>query len=245
MSSTLDRFSTRSASVQQVNLANLRASTAISSSAQRGNIPRPASAAGMRSSLSSQKTSLVNSANQRATSGRRIRGLLDMETNRNIPTPTPARNVDQRLLDINPAGASIFFVTRACKKNWNFPPRKSKFKFYPLQSRSESKAFWLVVLSLLLFSQGPKYFVFYLFGRSFLFFTWTLWNNISFVRQKKRSLTLLEIAPRRICTWKAKTYFAFLLLNILFPCVIHGYPKSTKFVKIFDKFGVLTLALTC
>lgn len=117
MSSTLDRFSTRSASVQQVNLANLRASTAISSSAQRGNIPRPASAAGMRSSLSSQKTSLVNSANQRATSGRRIRGLLDMETNRNIPTPTPARNVDQRLLDINPAGASIFFVTRACKKN--------------------------------------------------------------------------------------------------------------------------------
>ncbi|XP_033224044.1 rho GTPase-activating protein 100F [Belonocnema kinseyi] len=104
ISSTLDRLSTRSASAQQVNLANLRASTAISSSSHRtaGN-PRPSSvASNVRSSLS-QKPSLSSSVSQRATSVRRIRNLLDLESARSIPTPTPARTQDQRLLDINPA----------------------------------------------------------------------------------------------------------------------------------------------
>ncbi|XP_015592385.1 rho GTPase-activating protein 100F isoform X3 [Cephus cinctus] len=105
LSSTLDRLSTRSASAQQVNLANLRASTAISSSCHRtASNPRPASvASNARSSLASQKASLSSSASQRATSVRRIRNLLDLESTRNIPTPTPTRTQDQRLLDINPA----------------------------------------------------------------------------------------------------------------------------------------------
>ncbi|KAK2582799.1 hypothetical protein KPH14_005059 [Odynerus spinipes] len=105
LSSTLDRLSTRSASAQQVNLANLRASTAISSSCHRGAAnPRPASVAtSARSSLTSQKPSLGSSASQRATSVRRIRNLLDLESTRSIPTPTPTRTQDQRLLDINPA----------------------------------------------------------------------------------------------------------------------------------------------
>ncbi|XP_043288661.1 rho GTPase-activating protein 100F isoform X3 [Venturia canescens] len=106
LSSTLDRLSTRSASAQQVNLANLRASTAISSSSHR-TAPggqRPASvASSARASLASQKASLTSSASQRATSVRRIRNLLDLESTRNIPTPTPTRTQDQRLLDINPA----------------------------------------------------------------------------------------------------------------------------------------------
>ncbi|XP_012256075.2 rho GTPase-activating protein 100F isoform X4 [Athalia rosae] len=105
MSSTLDRLSTRSASAQQVNLANLRASTAISSSCHRTSTnPRPASvASNTRSSLSNPKTALSNSASQRASSVRRIRNLLDLESTRNIPNPTPTRTQDQRLLDINPA----------------------------------------------------------------------------------------------------------------------------------------------
>lgn len=111
MSSTLDRLSTRSASAQQVNLANLRASTAISSTSHRtaaGN-PRPSSvASNVRSSLS-QKPSLSSTVSQRATSVRRIRNLLDLESTRSIPTPTPARTQDQRLLDINPAGGNFFF----------------------------------------------------------------------------------------------------------------------------------------
>lgn len=109
LSSTLDRLSTRSASAQQVNLANLRASTAISSSSHRTSAggQRPASvASSARSSLASQKASLTSSASQRATSVRRIRNLLDLESTRNIPTPTPTRTQDQRLLDINPAGMS-------------------------------------------------------------------------------------------------------------------------------------------
>ncbi|XP_046145306.1 rho GTPase-activating protein 100F isoform X2 [Osmia bicornis bicornis] len=105
LSSTLDRLSTRSASAQQVNLANLRASTAISSTCHRGTTnPRPASvASSARTSLTSQKPSLSSSATQRATSVRRIRNLLDLESTRSIPTPTPTRTQDQRLLDINPA----------------------------------------------------------------------------------------------------------------------------------------------
>ncbi|XP_015433562.1 PREDICTED: rho GTPase-activating protein 100F [Dufourea novaeangliae] len=105
LSSTLDRLSTRSASAQQVNLANLRASTAISSTCHRGTInPRPASvASSARTSLTSQKPSLSSSTAQRATSVRRIRNLLDLESTRSIPTPTPTRTQDQRLLDINPA----------------------------------------------------------------------------------------------------------------------------------------------
>ncbi|XP_076235895.1 rho GTPase activating protein at 100F isoform X2 [Calliopsis andreniformis] len=105
LSSTLDRLSTRSASAQQVNLANLRASTAISSTCHRGATnPRPASvASSARTSLTSQKPSLSSSTTQRATSVRRIRNLLDLESTRSIPTPTPTRTQDQRLLDINPA----------------------------------------------------------------------------------------------------------------------------------------------
>ncbi|XP_017791142.1 PREDICTED: rho GTPase-activating protein 100F [Habropoda laboriosa] len=105
LSSTLDRLSTRSASAQQVNLANLRASTAISSTCHRGTAnPRPASvASSARTSLTSQKPTLSSSTTQRATSVRRIRNLLDLESTRNIPTPTPTRTQDQRLLDINPA----------------------------------------------------------------------------------------------------------------------------------------------
>ncbi|XP_029660769.1 rho GTPase-activating protein 100F [Formica exsecta] len=105
LSSTLDRLSTRSASAQQVNLANLRASTAISSTCHRGTTnPRPASvASSARSSLVTQKPSLTSSASQRATSVRRIRNLLDLESTRSIPTPTPTRTQGQILLDINPA----------------------------------------------------------------------------------------------------------------------------------------------
>ncbi|XP_076684508.1 rho GTPase-activating protein 100F-like isoform X3 [Andrena cerasifolii] len=105
LSSTLDRLSTRSASAQQVNLANLRASTAISSTCHRGATnPRPASvASNARTSLTSQKPSLSSSTTQRGTSVRRIRNLLDLESTRSIPTPTPTRTQDQRLLDINPA----------------------------------------------------------------------------------------------------------------------------------------------
>ncbi|CAK9826858.1 Rho GTPase-activating protein 100F, partial [Anthophora retusa] len=105
LSSTLDRLSTRSASAQQVNLANLRASTAISSTCHRGTAnPRPASvASSARTSLTSQKPTLSSSTTQRATSVRRIRNLLDLESTRSIPTPTPTRTQDQRLLDINPA----------------------------------------------------------------------------------------------------------------------------------------------
>ncbi|XP_031776723.1 rho GTPase-activating protein 100F isoform X6 [Nasonia vitripennis] len=109
MASTLDRLSTRSASAQQVNLANLRASTAISSSSHRaaaGN-PRPSSvASNVRSSLAGQKAGGLGgaAANQRASNVRRMRNILDLESSRgSIPTPTPARNIDQRLLDINPA----------------------------------------------------------------------------------------------------------------------------------------------
>ncbi|XP_071555180.1 rho GTPase-activating protein 100F isoform X4 [Temnothorax nylanderi] len=93
LSTTLDRLSTRSASAQQVNLANLRASTAISSTCHRGTTnPRPASvASSARSSLAAQKASLTSSASQRATSARRIRNLLDLESTRSIPTPTPTR----------------------------------------------------------------------------------------------------------------------------------------------------------
>ncbi|XP_076300595.1 rho GTPase activating protein at 100F isoform X4 [Lasioglossum baleicum] len=105
LSSTLDRLSTRSASAQQVNLANLRASTAISSTCHRGATnPRPASvASSARTSLTNQKPSLSSSTAQRATSVRRIRNILDLESTRSIPTPTPTRTQDQRLLDINPA----------------------------------------------------------------------------------------------------------------------------------------------
>ncbi|TGZ36946.1 Uncharacterized protein DBV15_10247 [Temnothorax longispinosus] len=105
LSTTLDRLSTRSASAQQVNLANLRASTAISSTCHRGTTnPRPASvASSARSSLAAQKASLTSSASQRATSVRRIRNLLDLESTRSIPTPTPTRTQGQILLDINPA----------------------------------------------------------------------------------------------------------------------------------------------
>ncbi|XP_033327423.2 rho GTPase activating protein at 100F isoform X6 [Megalopta genalis] len=105
LSSTLDRLSTRSASAQQVNLANLRASTAISSTCHRGATnPRPASvASSARTSLTNQKPSLSSSTAQRATSIRRIRNPLDLESTRSIPTPTPTRTQDQRLLDINPA----------------------------------------------------------------------------------------------------------------------------------------------
>ncbi|CAL1682157.1 unnamed protein product [Lasius platythorax] len=105
LSSTLDRLSTRSASAQQVNLANLRASTAISSTCHRGTTnPRPASvASSARSSLVAQKPSLTSSVSQRATSVRRIRNLLDLESTRSIPTPTPTRTQGQILLDINPA----------------------------------------------------------------------------------------------------------------------------------------------
>ncbi|XP_071555178.1 rho GTPase-activating protein 100F isoform X2 [Temnothorax nylanderi] len=105
LSTTLDRLSTRSASAQQVNLANLRASTAISSTCHRGTTnPRPASvASSARSSLAAQKASLTSSASQRATSARRIRNLLDLESTRSIPTPTPTRTQGQILLDINPA----------------------------------------------------------------------------------------------------------------------------------------------
>lgn len=106
LSTTLDRLSTRSASAQQVNLANLRASTAISSTCHRGTTnPRPASvASSARSSLAAQKASLTSSTSQRATSVRRIRNLLDLESTRSIPTPTPTRTQGQILLDINPAG---------------------------------------------------------------------------------------------------------------------------------------------
>ncbi|XP_018303702.1 rho GTPase-activating protein 100F [Mycetomoellerius zeteki] len=105
LSTTLDRLSTRSASAQQVNLANLRASTAISSTCHRGTTnPRPASvASSARTSLAAQKASLTSSASQRATSVRRIRNLLDLESTRSIPTPTPTRTQGQILLDINPA----------------------------------------------------------------------------------------------------------------------------------------------
>ncbi|XP_076757064.1 rho GTPase activating protein at 100F isoform X6 [Xylocopa sonorina] len=105
LSSTLDRLSTRSASAQQVNLANLKASTAISSTCHRGTASqRPSSvASSARASLTSQKPSLSSSTAQRATSVRRIRNLLDLESTRSIPTPTPTRTQDQRLLDINPA----------------------------------------------------------------------------------------------------------------------------------------------
>ncbi|XP_012055996.1 PREDICTED: rho GTPase-activating protein 100F [Atta cephalotes] len=105
LSTTLDRLSTRSASAQQVNLANLRASTAISSTCHRGTTnPRPASvASNARTSLAAQKASLTSSASQRATSVRRIRNLLDLESTRSIPTPTPTRTQGQILLDINPA----------------------------------------------------------------------------------------------------------------------------------------------
>ncbi|KAK0166805.1 hypothetical protein PV327_004288 [Microctonus hyperodae] len=103
LSSTLDRLSTRSASAQQVNLANLRASTAISSTSHRTG-QRPASvASNARTVLGGQKPSLSAAASQRANSVRRIRNLLELEQTRNIPTPTPTRNQDQRLLDINPA----------------------------------------------------------------------------------------------------------------------------------------------
>ncbi|XP_011865583.1 PREDICTED: rho GTPase-activating protein 100F isoform X2 [Vollenhovia emeryi] len=104
LSTTLDRLSTRSASAQQVNLANLRASTAISSTCHRGTTnPRPASvASSARTSLAAQKASLTSSAS-RATSVRRIRNLLDLESTRSIPTPTPTRTQGQILLDINPA----------------------------------------------------------------------------------------------------------------------------------------------
>lgn len=114
MASTLDRLSTRSASAQQVNLANLRASTAISSSGHRtavGN-PRPSSvASNVRSSLAGQKAGGLGgaAANQRASNVRRMRNILDLESTRSIPTPTPTRNIDQRLLDINPAGKYCFF----------------------------------------------------------------------------------------------------------------------------------------
>ncbi|XP_036148201.1 rho GTPase-activating protein 100F isoform X3 [Monomorium pharaonis] len=93
LSTTLDRLSTRSASAQQVNLANLRASTAISSTSHRGTTnPRPASvASSARTSLAAQKASLTSSASQRATSVRRLRNLLDLESTRSIPTPTPTR----------------------------------------------------------------------------------------------------------------------------------------------------------
>ncbi|XP_014484494.1 PREDICTED: uncharacterized protein LOC106749502 isoform X2 [Dinoponera quadriceps] len=99
-----------------VNLANLRASTAISSTCHRGATnPRPASVASSgRSSLVSQKPSLGGSASQRATSVRRIRNLLDLESTRNIPTPTPTRTQDQRLLDINPADSYSMEKMRKC-----------------------------------------------------------------------------------------------------------------------------------
>ncbi|XP_058802474.1 rho GTPase-activating protein 100F-like isoform X3 [Phymastichus coffea] len=110
MSSTLDRLSTRSASAQQVNLANLRASTAISSTGHRAtaNHPgRPSSvASNVRASLVGPKTGglIGTAAAQRASGVRRMRNIMDLETNRStIPTPTPARSIDQRLLDINPA----------------------------------------------------------------------------------------------------------------------------------------------
>ncbi|XP_044017626.1 rho GTPase-activating protein 100F isoform X4 [Aphidius gifuensis] len=106
LSSTLGRLSTRSASAQQVNLANLRASTAISSSCNRtspGQRPSSVASNNRTTSLTNQKVSLNAAANQRATSVRRIRNLLEMEQNRSIPTPTPTRNQDSRLLDINPA----------------------------------------------------------------------------------------------------------------------------------------------
>ena len=126
MSSTLDRLSTRSASAQQVNLANLRASTAISSTGHRTggggggtsasaggshhHHPRPSSvASNVRSSLVGQKShasslAAAAAASQRASNVRRMRNMLDMESSRSIPTPTPTRNLDSRLLDINPAG---------------------------------------------------------------------------------------------------------------------------------------------
>ncbi|XP_057330455.1 rho GTPase-activating protein 100F isoform X3 [Microplitis mediator] len=103
--STLDRLSTRSASAQQVNLANLRASTAVSSTSHRpGPGQRSTSVTpNARTVLNGQKPSLSTVANQRANSVRRIRNLLELEQTRNIPTPTPTRTQDQRLLDINPA----------------------------------------------------------------------------------------------------------------------------------------------
>ncbi|XP_023245907.1 rho GTPase-activating protein 100F [Copidosoma floridanum] len=112
-SSTLDRLTTRSASAQQVNLANLRASTAISSSSAHragsgaGTLgARPSSvASNVRSSLVTQKAGLTGGpASQRANNVRRMRNILDLEQQaRSIPTPTPTRAMDQRLLDINPA----------------------------------------------------------------------------------------------------------------------------------------------
>ncbi|XP_044579356.1 rho GTPase-activating protein 100F isoform X2 [Cotesia glomerata] len=102
---TLDRLSTRSASAQQVNLANLRASTAVSSTSHRAGPGQRSTSVtpNARSVLSSQKPSLNSVANQRANSVRRIRNLLELEQTRNIPTPTPTRTQDQRLLDINPS----------------------------------------------------------------------------------------------------------------------------------------------
>ena len=104
MSSTLDRLTTRSASAHQVNLANLRASRAISSASSRLPNTRPpgVGSANPTASFLSQKSSTLGS--QRTSSARRIRNMLDLESVRNIPTPTPARSIDQRLLDINPAG---------------------------------------------------------------------------------------------------------------------------------------------
>lgn len=94
-----------------MNLANLRASTAISSTCHRGATnPRPASVASSARSSLTQKPSLTSSASQRGTSVRRIRNLLDLESTRSIPTPTPTRTQGQILLDINPAGRfSLFF----------------------------------------------------------------------------------------------------------------------------------------
>ncbi|KAJ8688021.1 hypothetical protein QAD02_023816, partial [Eretmocerus hayati] len=116
MASTLDRLTTRSASAHQVNLANLRASTAISSTSTLGRIgnARPSSvASNVRSVLKSGSAAAVAAAaasslvsSQRAVNSvRRMRNMLEMESNaaRGIPTPTPLRTGEQRLLDINPA----------------------------------------------------------------------------------------------------------------------------------------------
>lgn len=112
VSNTLNRLTTRSSSVQQVNLANLRASTIASSVATRATLnPRPSTmgAPNTHGSFLVQKTPTINatiaaSAAQRAQSARRLKTMLDLESIKNIPTPTPTRNIDQRLLDINPAG---------------------------------------------------------------------------------------------------------------------------------------------
>lgn len=111
MVSTLGRLSTRSASAQQVNLANLRASTAISSSsayraaavASLGNRPSSVTS-NVRSSLVAQKAGLGSPASHRVNNVRKMRNILDLEQTRTTPTPMPVRALDQRLLDINPAG---------------------------------------------------------------------------------------------------------------------------------------------